>query len=219
MGDVRDFGYMGKDMYSPYYYNDLIKRANANDEVSKNFYPSIFGKWKEKFSGDTAYDQWQDYIYRHTKKINEIGKRYVKDPKLGQSNGGLGVSQTKPNSDIKDGFKTQNDYKGFINPNLASHLATSGTGALIGAGVDDENRLRGALIGATAGFGGNKFIQMGAKAFFKNQTDNLAQNLPNIAKGNPKLFNQIADRSLQGAYKSEQKGMREGFIADESGVK
>ncbi|MDA3062077.1 MULTISPECIES: hypothetical protein [unclassified Campylobacter] len=71
---------------------------------------------------------------------------------------------------------------GLITPNVASHIATSGTGALIGASQDSENRLRGALIGAGTGLAGNRFIQAGTKAFFKNQTDNLAQNLPNIAK-------------------------------------
>ncbi|MDA3049499.1 hypothetical protein OFO03_04080 [Campylobacter sp. JMF_02 ED1] len=124
------------------------------------------------------------------------------ETKNGQTQQQWGMGYSKPLNESKaqttqSAIQNSKQSNGFITPNVAYNLATSGTGALIGASQDSENRLRGALIGAGAGLAGNRFIQAGTKAFFKNQTDNLAQNLPNIAKGKKENFFDIDERKLK----------------------
>ena len=53
---------------------------------------------------------------------------------------------------------------GFITPNLAKDMASSGIGAIVGANLDEENRLRGAMLGGLGGLVGRQLLSKGAKA-------------------------------------------------------
>ena len=67
------------------------------------------------------------------------------------------------NNLIQDALRKAKGEAGEINPELLQALATRGiptiAGASIGAAVDDENRLRGAMLGGAASFAGSAALQ------------------------------------------------------------
>lgn len=69
-------------------------------------------------------------------------------------------------------LKNPNMKGGFITPNLAKDMASSGVGAGIGANLDEENRLRGAMLGGLGGLAGrHMFSQM--PNFIKSNNKNI----------------------------------------------
>ena len=77
--------------------------------------------------------------------------------------------------------KNTNMKGGFITPNLAKDMASSGIGAGIGANLDDENRLRGAMLGGLAGLGGRHMLSQ----------------MPNFIKSNNKNIYNIVKNPIQ----------------------
>ncbi|MCZ6169075.1 hypothetical protein [Campylobacter ureolyticus] len=69
-------------------------------------------------------------------------------------------------------LKNPNMKGGFITPNLAKDMFGSGVGAGIGANLDEENRLRGAMLGGLAGFAGSHLLSKGAKVL---RSSNIAK--------------------------------------------
>lgn len=213
---VRIIDFMGNHLNS----DDIINSLNKNgyNIDTKNIVPFktesdlIAGKWVKNNSvySKKGYNrqigEHNDFIFNRglNRSFGSIGERFSGELGVKRSgeklqstyNGRLQEAMSGAGKTLDENSK-QFLKKGFITPNLASHIATSGTGALIGASQDSENRLRGATIGAIGGIGANKFIKLGANAFIKNQTDNIAKELSNLAKGNPKLFNEIAEKRLQ----------------------
>lgn len=68
---------------------------------------------------------------------------------------------------------------GFITPNLAKDMASSGVGAGIGANLDEENRLRGAMLGGLTGLAGSHMFSQ----------------MPKIAMANNNIKNEMIKRS------------------------
>ena len=69
--------------------------------------------------------------------------------------------------------KNTNMKGGFITPNLAKDMVGSGVGAGIGANLDEENRLRGAMLGGLGGLAGrHMFSQMPKLAMANNNIKN-----------------------------------------------
>ncbi|PKZ30147.1 hypothetical protein CYJ41_01520 [Campylobacter ureolyticus] len=70
-------------------------------------------------------------------------------------------------------LKNPNMKGGFITPNLAKDMASSGIGAGIGANLDEENRFRGAMLGGLGGLAGrHMFSQMPKLAMANNNIKN-----------------------------------------------
>lgn len=68
--------------------------------------------------------------------------------------------------------KNPNMKGGFITPNLAKDMASSGIGAGIGANLDEENRLRGAMLGGLVGLSGRHMLSQ-MPNFIKSNNKNI----------------------------------------------
>ena len=111
--------------------------------------------------------------------------------------------------------KTSNMKGGFITPNLAKDMVGSGVGAGIGANLDDENRLRGAMLGGLTGFGFRHGVNKGFDAFISSQ----AKKYQNIAKGNPQLFNKIVKENIKSSILPTNAYQKVDDLAQKAGAK
>ena len=104
---------------------------------------------------------------------------------------------------------------GFITPNLAKDMASSGVGAGIGANLDEENRLRGAMLGGLAGLGIRHGVNKGFDTFISSQ----AKRYQNIAKGNPQLFNKIVKENIKSSVLPTNAYQKVDDLAQKAGAK
>lgn len=111
--------------------------------------------------------------------------------------------------------KTSNMKGGFITPNLAKDMVGSGVGAGIGANLDDENRLRGAMLGGLTGFGFRHEVNKGFDAFISSQ----AKKYQNIAKGNLQLFNKIVKENIKSSILPTNAYQKVDDFAQKAGAK
>ncbi len=109
----------------------------------------------------------------------------------------------------EDLFKGQ---KGEIDPKLMMQLGAAGVGGLTGAALDDENRLRGAALGAGVGFAGTGGLRMIPSLMKSGETakdlvEPLASRFPNYMRGSllsdPRS---IAINSVLGPWGSQTTG-------------
>lgn len=114
--------------------------------------------------------------------------------------------------------KNPNMKGDFITPNLAKDMVGSGVGAGIGANLDEENRLRGAMLGGLGGLGGLGFrhgVNKGFDAFISSQ----AKRYQNIAKSNPQLFNKIVKENIKSSILPTNAYQKVDGFAQKAGAK
>lgn len=86
-----------------------------------------------------------------------------------------------------------NMKKGFITPNVALNIASAGVGSVVGARADEENRLRGAMLGGLGGLGGKYAL---------GKISNSSYDKLNTAIGN-QIGSAVSGGAVGGIYNSE----------------
>nr|DAU79957.1 MAG TPA: hypothetical protein [Caudoviricetes sp.] len=103
--------------------------------------------------------------------------------------------QTAPFDDNmpKNTLNDDNMKKGFITPNVALNIASAGVGSVVGARADEENRLRGAMLGGLGGLGGKYAL---------GKISNSSYDKLNTAIGN-QIGSAVSGGAVGGIYNSE----------------
>ena len=86
-----------------------------------------------------------------------------------------------------------NMKKGFVTPNVALNIASAGVGSVVGARADEENRLRGAMLGGLGGLGGKYAL---------GKISNSSYDKLNTAIGN-QIGSAVSGGAVGGIYNSE----------------
>lgn len=116
------------------------------------------GMWKKDgLSIDDMVTQLGDHGYIPPEALNDAdgGVQWLRDAVKAEMDGHKVYSMKGDEAVI---YGRMRDEGGKINPALVTKLATTTTGAIVGAGLDPEHPIHGAILGAAGGFGAGHIV-------------------------------------------------------------
>lgn len=117
------------------------------------------GMWKKDgLSIDDMVTQLGDHGYIPPEALNDVdgGVQWLRDAIKAEMDGSP-VYSMRADEEVIYG-RMRDEQGGKINPALVTKLATTTTGAIVGAGLDPEHPVHGAILGAAGGFGAGHIV-------------------------------------------------------------
>lgn len=163
--------------------DNIIPNQSLNQNITKDdILKEIVNLRNQGFKFGNDMDENLNLVLNKIKndKLNATSAKNAQVP----NNGLLPPPNQLDNPNIK---------KGFVTPNVALNIASAGVGSVVGARADEENRLRGAMLGGLAGLGGKYAL---------GKISNSSYDKLNTAIGN-QIGSAVSGGAVGGIYNSE----------------
>ena len=172
-----------KEHFSPAVNDSIIPNQSLNQNITKDdILKEIVNLRNQGFKFGNNMDENLNLVLNKIKndRLNTTSAKNAQVP----NNGLLPSPNQLDNPNMK---------KGFITPNVALNIAGAGVGSVVGARADEENRLRGAMLGGLGGLGGKYAL---------GKISNSSYDKLNTAIGN-QIGSAVSGGAVGGIYNSE----------------